>query len=77
MTDEQIEKYKIQEGTTPEQFPRALIDELVPGIYNGWALQFLNDLQDAHDSADPNENFVKNFKYKANLAEKWNLKALV
>ena len=78
LTDDQIAMYGVKEKDTPEKFASALLRELVPGIQTGDAVQFLSDLQDAHDNShDDTTSFVVDFKYRANLiAQKWNLRSI-
>lgn len=74
LSDEQIEKFGITEGLIPNKFPPALIRELMPGIQTGIAVEFLEELQNCHDSC-LKYNFISVFKRLANeMAEKWNLK---
>lgn len=74
LSDEQIQKYSIREGLTPGKFPSALVHELLPGIQSGQAVEFLDDLQNMHDTCT-GSNFVQTFKRLANeIADKWDLK---
>lgn len=74
LSDEQIELHSIKEGMTPGKFPPALIRELLPGIQSGIAVQFLEELQNCHDSC-AGSNFIQTFKRVANeMADKWDLK---
>ena len=75
LSDEQIAMYGIKEMDNPEKFVSPLLCELVPGVLTGIAVEFLSDLQDAHDKSGYNVSFIVDFKYRANLiAQKWNLK---
>jgi hypothetical protein len=74
LSDEQIEMYGVKEMDNPERFVSELVNELVPGVQTSMAVEFLTDLQDAHDNSHGG-GFVSDFKYRANLvAQKWNLK---
>lgn len=73
LSDAQIDMYEIKEGATPGKFPIALLRELVPGINTAITIEFLDDLQNTHDTCT-SEPFVKTFKRLANeMASKWNL----
>jgi len=77
LSDEQIAMYGIKEMDNPEKFVTELVRLLVPGIQTGMAVEFLSDLQDAHDNSHhySGSAFVSDFRYRANLiAQKWNLK---
>lgn len=77
LSDEQIAMYGIKEMDNPEKFVSPLLRELVPGVQTGMAVEFLSDLQDAHDNSHhySGNSFVSDFRYRANLiAQKWNLK---
>jgi hypothetical protein len=74
LSDEQIASHGIKEGMLPNKFPPALIQELLPGVQSGIAVQFLEELQNCHDTTT-GSNFVKTFTRVANeMASKWDLK---
>lgn len=74
LTDEQIEKYNIEENQTPETFSKELIQELAPATLQHDTVQFFQDLQRAHDLPDGGAYFIANFKKRIkDLALKWNL----
>jgi hypothetical protein len=73
LTDEQIQKYGIKEGATPDSFQEDLIEEMFPGVQGETALAFMTALQNAHDGA-PGYNFKYDFWKRANdVAATYNL----
>lgn len=80
LSDDQIVKYKVKEGTAPNQFPPQLILDLAPGIDSVDELdnfvKFLVKLQDAHDNCR-GIGFVNEFIVRANdLAKEYRLNPL-
>lgn len=72
LTDEQMEKYLIAEGTTIGAFPIPLMNELFEGLVPN--ASFLYDLQRAHDGAGV-IGFADNYRLEMKaVAAKWNLK---
>lgn len=75
LTDEQIAKYHIREGNTPNEFPEELIKELLPEMQDlKHGEDFLRSMQRAHDNAtlarpltDSTKTWVAGFKLEANL----------
>lgn len=84
LTDEQIVKYKIEEGLTPGPsgpgkpgFSVHLVWELLPGVDYQHAIAFMGDLQGCHDSHSAGETFIPYFKASANeVARRYGLKPI-
>lgn len=77
LTDEQIEKYKVKEGSTPEDFSEELLAEVLPGVDGPTAEDFMEALQQAHDGA-MTANFKHDFLNRANkVAEGFQLNPMV
>lgn len=73
ISNDQMFRFQIKEGQTPDKFPSALIREILPGIPTGHAVEFLEDLQNAHDSP-AGVSFLESFKEEVVcLANKWGL----
>ena len=77
LTDEQITKYNVKEGSTPEDFSEELLAEVLPGVNGPVAEDFMEALQQAHDGA-MSANFKQDFLRRANkVAEGFNLNPMV
>jgi hypothetical protein len=73
MTDDQMIQHNVGEGVLPSFFPAAILTEILPGVEESHAKDFLVGLQRAHDRA-MNTDFVVTFKLRANeVANKFGL----
>jgi hypothetical protein len=65
LSDQQMEKHAIANSAGVYSFSAQLLEELLPGTEPQTALNFLTDLQTAHDEAS-SVSFVQNFIRRAN-----------
>lgn len=77
MTNKQMKKYNIVEGTIPFQFDQKLLKELAPKTNLADVKDFLLDLRTAHDQSpdESREGFISRFHHVMRaVAAKWHLK---
>lgn len=65
LSDEQIEKHGVPNSAGVHALSRELIEEILPDIEYYRAVDFLSDLQTAHDEARGND-FIASFTERAN-----------
>jgi hypothetical protein len=74
LTDEQIQKYKVVEGSQPNSFSPELVQELIPDVSTIHAKTFMTSLQKCHDLVAYLPDFVSAFINKSNeLAKLYDL----
>lgn len=66
LSDDQMEKYHVNEGDSPSSFDDTLLAEILPGVHYIAAAEFLSSLQRAHDNAN-HSDFRNSFIETANV----------
>lgn len=81
MTDEQMERHRVDESSNIREFPVALVKEIMPDVPPDDVIQFFHALQLAHDRSRPGPerndfvDFETDFRNRMNhIAGSWKLK---